>query len=64
MNKKMIAPIVVAALLVIYFVVYAMLLFTLPELHLIVKLLLAIIPLVMAGYALWAAKERIDSTPG
>jgi len=63
-NKKMIAPIVVAALLVIYFVVYAVLLLTIPELHIIVKLMLAIIPLVMAGYALWAAKERIEEIKG
>ena len=64
MNKKMIAPVVVAVLLVLYFVGYAVLLLAIPVLHLIVKLLLALIPLIMAGYALWAAKERIEEIKG
>ena len=64
MNKKMIAPVVVAVLLVLYFVGYAVLLLAIPDLHLIVKLLLALIPLIMAGYALWAAKERIEEIKG
>ena len=64
MNKKMIAPIVVAVLLVLYFVGYAVLLLLIPDLHLIAKLLLALIPLIMAGYALWAAKERIEEIKG
>ncbi|MBQ3010832.1 MAG: hypothetical protein IJD81_06535 [Oscillospiraceae bacterium] len=63
MNKKMIAPVVVAVLLVLYFVGYAVLLLAIPDLHLIVKLL-ALIPLIMAGYALWAAKERIEEIKG
>ena len=64
MNKKMIVPVVVAVLLVLYFVGYAVLLLAIPDLHLIVKLLLALIPLIMAGYALWAAKERIEEIKG
>ena len=64
MNKKMIAPVVVAVLLVLYFVGYAVLLLAIPDLHLIVKLLLALIPLIMAGYALWAAKDRIEEIKG
>jgi len=64
MNKKMIAPVVVAVILVLYFVGYAVLLLAIPDLHLIVKLLLALIPLIMAGYALWAAKERIEEIKG
>ena len=64
MNKKMIAPVVVAVLLVLYFVGYAVLLLAIPDLHLIVKLLLALIPLIMAGYVLWAAKERIEEIKG
>jgi len=64
MNKKMIAPVVIAALLVLYFLGYAILLLAIPDLHMIVKLLLVVIPVVMAGYALWAAKERIDEIKG
>jgi len=63
-NKKMIAPVVIAALLVLYFLGYAILLLAIPDLHMIVKLLLVVIPVVMAGYALWAAKERIDEIKG
>ena len=64
MNKKMIAPVVIAGLLVLYFVGYAILLLAIPELSIVVKLLLAVIPVVMAGYALWAAKERIEEIKG
>lgn len=64
MKKKMIAPIVVAVLLVLYFVGYAVLLLAIPDLPLAAKLLLVLIPLIMAGYALWAAKERIEEIKG
>lgn len=64
MNRKMIAPIVVAILLVIYYVGYAILLMVIPELHIVIKLLLIIIPITMIGYALWAAKERIEEIKG
>lgn len=64
MNRKMIAPILVAILLVIYYVGYAILLMVIPELHIVIKLLLIIIPITMIGYALWAAKERIEEIKG
>lgn len=64
MKKKMIAPIVVAVLLVLYFVGYAVLLLAIPDLPLAAKLLLVLIPLIMAGYALWAARERIEEIKG
>ena len=64
MNKKMIAPIVVAVLLVVYFVGYAAAVFVMPELPAIVKILGVVVPLILAGYALWAAKERIEEIKG
>ena len=64
MNKKMIAPIVVAVLLVVYFVGYAAAVFVMPELPAVVKILGVVVPLILAGYALWAAKERIEEIKG
>lgn len=64
MNKKMIAPIVVAVLLIVYFVFYAAAIVTTVEMGIAMKVLLAIIPLIFAGYAIWAAKERIEEIKG
>ena len=64
MNKKMIAPVVVAVLLVVYFVFYAAAIVTTVEMGMAMKVLLAVIPLVFAGYAIWAAKERIEEIKG
>ena len=64
MNKKMIAPIAVAILVVVYYIGYAVLLMAIPDLHIIVKILLVLIPIVMSGYMIWAAKERIEEIKG
>ena len=64
MNKKMIAPIVVAVLLIVYFVFYAAAIVTTVEMGTAMKVLLAVIPLIFAGYAIWAAKERIEEIKG
>lgn len=64
MNKKMIAPIVVAILLVAYFVFYAVMVATMPDMNMAVKVLGVVVPIVMAGYAIWAAKERIEEIQG
>ena len=64
MKKKMVAPIVVAILLVVYFVGYAAAVFVMPELPAIVKIFGVVVPLILAGYALWAAKERIEEIKG
>lgn len=64
MKKKMIAPIVVAILLVAYFVFYAVMVATMPDMNMAVKVLGVVVPIVMAGYAIWAAKERIEEIKG
>ena len=64
MNKKMIAPIVVAVLLVAYFVIYAVVVATMPDMNIAVKVLGVVVPLVLSGYAIWAAKERIEEIKG
>ncbi len=60
----MIAPIVVAILLIAYFVVYAVVLLSIPDTPVIFKIIGAVVPLIFAGYALWAAKERIEEIKG
>ena len=64
MKKKMIAPIVVAMLLVAYFVFSAVMVATMPDMNMAVKVLGVVVPIVMAGYAIWAAKERIEEIKG
>ena len=64
MNKKMIAPIVVAILLVVYFVVYGAILFFIPDAPAVFKVLGIAIPLIFGGYAIWAAKDRIEEIKG
>ncbi len=51
-------------MLVVYFVGYAAAVFVMPELPAIVKILGVVVPLILAGYALWAAKERIEEIKG
>ena len=64
MKKKMIAPVVVAVLLVAYFVFYAVMVVSMPDMIMAVKVLGVVVPVVFAGYAIWAAKERIEEIQG
>ena len=64
MKKKMIAPVVVAVLLVAYFVFYAVMVVSMPDMNMAVKVLGVVVPVVFAGYAVWAAKERIEEIQG
>ena len=64
MNKKMIAPVVVAILLIVYFVVYGAILFFIPMAPVVFKVLGVVIPLIFGGYAIWAAKDRIEEIKG
>jgi len=63
-KRKMIAPVVVGILLVVYFVFYALVIVAIPDLPIIVKILFAVLPIIMAGYAIWAATERIKEIKG
>ena len=64
MKKKMIAPVVVAVLLIAYFVVYGLALYNMPDAPVVFKILGVLLPLVFGGYAVWAAKERIEEIKG
>jgi len=58
-DKKMIAPIVITVLLVCYFMIYILICILIP-IPLIVKILAAVIPLALAGVAIFCLVERIN----
>lgn len=57
-KKKMIAPIIVTVIMVLYYIAYFGFLISL--LDVIWKFALGIIPLVLAGVMIYVCKERID----
>lgn len=60
-TKKMIAPIIIVVLLVLYYGGFGMfIVFADPELSLLVKLILGIIPLCLAGVSVYVLYERIQ----
>ena len=61
-NKKMVAPIVVTVLMIIYYVVYFGFLITVVDG--IFKVLLGIIPLAFAGVMIYVCIERIKEIKG
>lgn len=58
-GKKMIAPCIIVTLLVLYYVMIAVIFLVVPELPIVVKLLMVIIPLALAGVAIAMLIERI-----
>lgn len=58
-GKKMIAPIIIALIFVLYYIGFAVVCFLIPELPLIVKFLAAVIPLLLAGVCIFVLVERI-----
>lgn len=59
MWKKLIAPIIITALLGAYLVFYFVVILQLPQLSFPVKLALALIPLALLGVAVYNLFERI-----
>ena len=51
-------------MLVAYFVFYAVMVATMPDMNMAVKVLGVVVPIIMAGYSIWAAKERIEEIKG
>lgn len=58
-NKKMIAPIIIAVILVLYYIVFTIVCFMVP-MPIIAKLVMAIIPLALAGVSIFVLIERIN----
>lgn len=58
-GKKLIAPCIIVALIVLYYVMIAIIFLAVPEIPIVVKLLMIIIPLALAGVAIAMLIERI-----
>ena len=56
-RNKMIAPIIIAAVLIVYYVAIAAVFMLIPDLTVIMKLLMVIIPLALAGVAVERVQE-------
>ena len=60
MNKKMIAPVVVALVLVGYYIFVAVLFLTVANgVSIVVKTVMVVVPLIVVGFVVWALVERI-----
>ena len=59
-RNKMIAPIIIAAVLIVYYVAIAAVFMLIPDLTVIMKLLMVIIPLALAGVAFAVTVERVQ----
>lgn len=59
-NKKMIAPVVVALVLVGYYIFVAVLFLTVAKgVSIVVKTVMVVVPLIVVGFVVWALVERI-----
>lgn len=58
-RKKMVAPIIIAGVLIVYYVAIAAVCFFLPEIPAAVKVLFVVVPLALAGIAIAMLSERI-----
>jgi len=58
--SKMIAPIIIAIILIVYYVAIATAFVLIPDIAVIVKILMIIIPLALAGVAFAVTVERVN----
>lgn len=58
-TAKLVAPCVIAALLIAYFLVYGVIILCIPGLPGILKVMLAIIPAALLGVTIYVLVERI-----
>ena len=59
-RNKMIAPIIIAIILIVYYVAIAAAFVLIPDIAVIVKILMIIIPLALAGVAFAVTVERVQ----
>ena len=59
-GPKYVAPVVIAIVLLLYYLGFAAVCFLIPELPLPVRLLLAIVPLLLAGVVVYVLLQRVD----
>ncbi|MFV0465126.1 MAG: hypothetical protein ACK5ML_03560 [Lachnospiraceae bacterium] len=58
--KKIIAPVIITSLIVIYYLFYVLMILVIPVIPGIVKLLLGVIPLALIGAMIYVLIERIN----
>lgn len=58
--SKMIAPIIIAIILIVYYVAITAAFVLIPDIAVIVKILMIIIPLALAGVAFAVTVERVN----
>lgn len=59
-TKKMIAPIIIAAILILYYTGFASVCLLIPGIPLLLKLFFGIIPLALAGVMIYVLIKRIN----
>lgn len=62
--KKMIAPIIITVIVVLYLLIYALPLLFLDEVSVIVKILVTVIPLLLSGVMIGVLISRIKEIKG
>lgn len=59
-GKKLVAPIIITIIVVLYYVVFACLCFFIEGIPLILKILFGVIPLILAAVCIYVLIERIE----
>ena len=63
-TKKLIAPIVITVLIVLYFIVYMFIGSTIPGMPMFLKVLVLIIPICLIVLSVYMLFERVDEIKG
>lgn len=58
-TKKIVAPLIICIIIVLYYIAFALVCISIDEIPLIIKLLGGIIPLALAGVCIYVLIERI-----
>lgn len=59
-GKKMVAPIIITIIVVLYYAVFAFLCFFIEGIPLILKILFGVVPLILAAVCIYVLIERIE----
>ncbi|MDO5410520.1 MAG: hypothetical protein Q4F21_08715 [Lachnospiraceae bacterium] len=59
-GKKMVAPIVITMVVVLYYVLFACICFAFDGIWLVLKILFGVVPLILAAVCIYVLIERIE----
>ena len=62
--KKMVAPIIVALIVVLYYIGIAVLIISIPEIPVIFRILMVVVPLILAAVMIGVLISRIKEIKG